>query len=298
MTPPGTTAAGPSEPRSGSRSRRPTGPELRAAAGLLREPGWALALLGLIALSVVFTLLGNWQYDRHETKVERRDRVTANYDGAPVPLDDVLVDAGQRLEAGQEWIPVTATGRYRGQDTVLVRNRPLDKSYGFEVLVPLQLPDGQVLMVDRGWVPNGRTGAAPDAVPEPPNGPVEVTVRLRPGEPGLDRAPPAGQQLRIDLPRIAEQIGEPLGATLYPVYGVLVEERPGGAAPPTPLPRPEVGLGINLGYAVQWWAFAVAAYLVLGHYLLREVRRRAGERPVDRARRRSVDEEYEDRLNA
>jgi cytochrome oxidase assembly protein ShyY1 len=289
--------SGATTPATGTRRRRPRPTELRAAIALVRERGWALALVGVVALSVVFVLLGRWQYERHAAKVERRDRIAANYDATPVPLRDVLAGPNQQLDPAREWTPVTVTGQYRAESTVLVRNRPLDGRYGFEVLVPLQQDDGRVLLVDRGWVPNGTTGAErPDAVPPPPLGSVEVTVRLRPGEPGLDRTPPAGQQLRIDLPRIADQLGDPLGSTLYPAYGVLSTERPAGAAGLQLLPRPSVGLGINLAYAIQWWAFAVAAYLVLNHYLLREVRRRAGTTaPV---RRRSVDEEYEDRLNA
>lgn len=279
--------------------RTPSVAELRAAAALLRERGWLIALLGVIALSVVFTLLGRWQYSRHEAKVERRDRVEANYDAAPVPLGRVLATPDAALEPAREWTPVTVTGRYRPEDTVLVRNRPHEDAYGFAVLVPLQTLTGDVLMVDRGWVPNGRTGAAaPDRVPRSPSGVVEVTARLRPSEPGLDRDPPPGQQLRIDLPRIAEQIGVPLGQGLYRAYGVLAQESPPVADRPAPLPRPQPGLGINLAYAYQWWAFALAAYAVLGHYLLREVRRRGGEPVRAPGPRAGLDEEYEDRLQS
>ena len=275
--------------------------EARACLRLLLERGWLLALVGVIALSAIFSVLGRWQYGRHEGKVLRNERIDANYDAAPVPLDDVLLAPSEPLADSEQWTPVTVTGRYQPQETVLVRNRPLDGVYGFEVLVPLRMAGGEVLMVDRGWVPNGRTGAAPDASPTRRTGTVDLVVRLRPGEPGLDRTPPAGQQLRIDLPRIAEQIGDPLGERMYQAYGVLAEssvrlDDPSSAGL-LPLPRPDQGLGPHLAYAVQWWAFAVVAYLVLGYYLLREVRLRAGTLPPATAgRRRSVDEEWEDRV--
>ncbi len=270
--------------------------EFRAAAALLREGGWVLALLGVIVLSLVFVLLGRWQFSRHEDKVERRARIAANYDAAPVALAEVLATPEQPLAAAREWTPVRVSGTYRVEDTVLVRNRPLDTRYGFEVLVPLVTDDGRVLMVDRGWVPNGSTSAQPDRVPAPPSGRVEVSARLRPGEPGVDRQPPPGQQLRIDLDRIAEQIRAPLGTVTYRAYGLLATERPAPAATPQALPRPEPGLGINLSYALQWWGFAAAAYVVLGHYMLREVRRRGGLPSTHRSGRHGVDEEFEDRL--
>jgi cytochrome oxidase assembly protein ShyY1 len=267
--------------------------EAWSAIRVLREGGWASGLLAVIGLSVVFALLGQWQYGRHEEKVARRDLVEANYDATPVPLADVRRSPGESLDPARQWLPVLVSGRYLTEATVLVRNRPLDGSYGFEVLVPLRLEDSSILMIDRGWVPNGRTGAAPDAVPPPPPGTVQVTARLRPGEPALDRTPPAGQQLRIDLARISAQIGEPV----HQAYGVLVQEQPEPAGRITLLPRPATGLGPHLAYAVQWWGFAAAAYGVLAHYALREARRRAGvPRPVGRpaAGRQLSDEEWED----
>lgn len=292
--------------------------EARACCRLLLERGWLFAVVGAIALSVVFTLLGRWQYGRHETKVARNERIEANYDAAPVPLAEVLSTPADPPAPGEQWTPVSVTGEYLTDRTVLVRNRPFDGVYGFEVLVPLRVldgsgdgagwgasdsPSGDVLLVDRGWVPNGPTGAAPDRVPDPPRGRVELVARLRPSEPGLDRTPPAGQQLRIDLPRIARQLGEPLGERLYQAYGVLDQETPAAADDETPgggvlrLPRPDEDLGPHLAYAVQWWAFALACYGVLGHYLLREVRLRAGTLvPSATRRRRNVDEEWEDRV--
>ena len=48
-----------------------------------------------------------------------------------------------------------------------------------------------------------------------------------------------------------------------------------GLAAPTPLPRPDVGLGPHLAYAVQWWGFAAVALVVPFVAAGREVRRRS-----------------------
>lgn len=284
---------------------RPVDP---AAAGdavrLFREKEWLLALVGVVALSVVFVLLGNWQYGRHEGKVERRDRVEANYDAAPVPLADVLAGPDAALPAAQQWRPVTATGTYEAGATLLVRNRPYDGEYGYEVLVPLRLADGSRLLVDRGWIPFGQSATRLPQVPAPPAGPVDVTVRLRPGEPDDGRTPPPGQLLRIVLDDVAATLGP--DPRLHRAYGVLAAESPRPDPAPRLLERPSTGLGPHLAYAWNWWGFAAAAYLLLGWYALREAhQRRLAARGITpeqvaqarerRSRRRKVrDEDWED----
>jgi cytochrome oxidase assembly protein ShyY1 len=167
---------------------------------------------------------------------------------------------------------VIISGSYEPSGQLVVRNRSFGRESGFEVLVPLRRSDGSVVVIDRGWVPLGESGAAPAPVPPPPSGPVEVTARLRPGEPGSDRTPPPGQVMQIDLPRIAAGIDGPL----YQAYGQLAAESPAPAQAPRLLPRPDEDLGPHLGYAWQWWLFAVAGYGLFGYHLLREGRRRVG----------------------
>jgi cytochrome oxidase assembly protein ShyY1 len=273
-----------------------------AALRLVREGSWALAVLGVVALSVVFVLLGRWQWHRHEAKVERRDQVAARYDSVPVPLTAVLATPQSPLPADRRWTPVRVAGTYDATGTLLVRNRPYDGEYGFEVLVPLRLAGGGTLVVDRGWVPFGESATALPAVPEPPGGTVEVVVRLRPGEPSDGRRPPAGQLQRIDLAQVSAAVGRPV----HQAYGVLAAEQPRPPDAPALLPRPDTGLGPHLAYAYNWWGFAVAAYGLLGYYALREVQnRRLRARGVSpeqaaaarrlRSRRRKVrDEDWED----
>ncbi len=262
--------------------------EWRRTARLFGERSWALGLVGVVAASVLFILLGRWQFHRHEGKVERRDLLHANYAAAPVSLDALLPGPSASLRPADQWRQVRASGSYDVAGTVLVRNRVLAAVYGYEVLVPLRLDDGALLLVDRGWIPNGQTGAHPDTVPAAPTGPVNVVVRLRPGEPPTARVPPPGQALRMDLPRIAGALDAPV----YRAYGVLAAETPSPPTSPVLLPRPADDLGPHLAYAVQWWAFALTAYLLLGYYALREAERRiaaenglpAPESPVARAR--------------
>jgi cytochrome oxidase assembly protein ShyY1 len=246
-----------------------------AAARLLREPTWRRALLGVIVLSVAFVLLGRWQWHRHEYKVARADRIVANYSAPAVPITQLLPDPQRPLPAALEWRPVQVRGTYDAGEIVLVRHRPLDNDTGYEVLVPLRTAEGQVLLVDRGWIPAGATAERPDAVPAPPPGTVDVVVRMRRPEPPEGRAPPPGQAESIDVARIARRLGEP---AVYSGYGVLAREVPRPQQVPTLLPRPSTDLGPHLAYAIQWWGFAVTAYALLVAFAVREAQRRLGLR--------------------
>jgi cytochrome oxidase assembly protein ShyY1 len=262
-----------------------------AATRLLCRRGWTLGLIGVLAFSAGCLALGQWQFDRHQNKALRNQRIDANYASQPLTLSQVLSDPSSPLLPDRIWQPVRVAGEYLAADTVVVRNRPLRGVFGYEVLVPLVLPDGTALLVDRGWIPNGENGSAPDSVPPVPSGTVTVVVRLRTGEPNLDRAPIPGQASSIDLTELAQRFR----LRLFGAYGVLAEEQPTAPQTPASLPRPDEDLGPHLAYAVQWWAFALAGPVLFARALDREATQSptvAG--PV--RRHRPTDEDYEDAL--
>ena len=267
--------------------------------------------LTLVA-SVACVLLGFWQLDRREGKLEKIAVVAGNWDAAPRSLGDVLPPARARLGERQEYTPVAVSGTYDPAGTLLVRNRPQDGVYGYYVLVPLRLDDaaGTVLVVNRGWIPPGEDGAAPDEVPAPPEGVVDVVARLRAPEAADGRSAPPGQVQRIDVggtvrrALAAEDVVD--GGLVTAAYGQLASESPTPARAPLAVPEPDADPGPHLGYSVQWFVFAAGMWVLLAV----QVRRRRAEeeaaaagRPSpasaarERARaRRRVDEDAEDAL--
>lgn len=256
----------------------------RTALGLLIERAWLGALLGVIVISVVFVFLGRWQYHRHETRTARNNVVNANYGATPVTLGDLLPTVSQdptvELPQSQEWRPVTVTGQYLSDHTVLLRNRPRDQTNGYDVVVPLRTTDGPILFIDRGWVPAGTASAAePDSIPAAPAGEVTVVARLRPSEPQTSRSAPAGQANRLAVRQLAADLGSADAQQVVGAYGLVVSESPAPQRALALSTKPDPGLGINFAYAIQWVAFAVTAYVLLGVAMVREVRRRVGEEP-------------------
>jgi cytochrome oxidase assembly protein ShyY1 len=255
---------------------------------------------GYLALVVVFAvacgLLSWWQWSRRAEAVAEIDRVAANYDAAPVGIDDVLPELDSwRID--DRWVPVTVTGRYLVDDQLLVRNRPYNGASGFEVLVPFQLEDGRIFVIDRGWLPVGSSIDAPDSVPAPPSGEVTVVARLKAGEPELPgRTAPEGQLATIHLPSVAAITG---AETFTGAYGLLASEDPApGEARPAAALKPDADEGPHLSYALQWIAFGVLAFAALIWAFRRERRIAAlpsEEQAAARApKRRSVDSDYED----
>ncbi len=245
--------------------------------------GW-LALL--VAACIACVLLGQWQWGRYEEKAANADRVEAHYEAAPVAASDVLTE--DPMPVSKEWTRVEATGRYVPDRRQLVRNRPLDGTYGYEALVPLRLDDGSVLVVDRGWVPNSPKGAdVTPEVPPAPTGEVTVTGWVRQGEPSLDRDMPPGQLASIHLPEVSERMGEPvLGG-----YLVLQSEDP-QVERPKPLEPPDTGTGPHLAYAIQWWLGIGGLITFFVIALRREVLgEQEGERPPKPKKVRIWDEE-------
>jgi len=240
-----------------------------------RETPAAVRWAGYVAIAILFAIacgfLSHWQFSRNAERTEQLQLVSDNYDATPVPLADLL-PAGAELPPSDEWRPVVLVGRYLADKQLLVRNRPHGGSAAFEVLVPFQLDDGRVFLVDRGWVPPGNSQSDPDHVPAPPSGEVTVTVRLRPGEavPSSGRTADAGQVPVINLGLVAEQTG-PLeqGA-----YGLLVSEDPAPASTPFAIDPPSDDPGPYLSYAVQWILFAVMGFGFIGYVIRSELRLR------------------------
>lgn len=251
--------------------------------------GWSFLLsrrwAGYLALTIVFALvssgLGVWQLARRAEALAEVAKIDANYDSSPVPLAEAL----PRLDAfdeSQKWLPVAFSGTYLTEDELLVRNRPRNVNPGFEVLTPLRLDDGTVFVVNRGWLPNGQAQDAPDLVPAAPSGRVTVVARLKAGEPTLPGRTASGNQIAtINLVDIAGRLDTPVytGA-----YGLLASEDPPAAQRPAAADRPIRDEGPHLSYALQWFVFALLAFIGLGWAARQEYRTVNIDDPAERER--------------
>src|SRR6478672_7585870 len=229
--------------------------------------------LGYLLLAAVFAtacvFLGRWQMARRAETLAEINRVVSNYSATPIPFAQAR-DQFIQLDPAKEWTQVELKGSYDAAGQRIVRNRPLNGQPGYEVVVPFRLANGETVVIDRGWLPIGnRNPGSPDSVPAPPTGDVTAVVRLKHGEPELQRGAPEGQLASIDLPTYSAQLGYPV---LTGAYGQLASETPAPADAPVSFPKPSTDEGTHLSYSLQWFAFGVLMFVGFGYAARQQAR--------------------------
>ncbi|MDM0012810.1 SURF1 family protein [Variovorax sp. J22P168] len=240
----------------------------------------ALGLLALLAFAG-FVALGTWQLERRAWKLELIDRIDQRVHAPPVeapgPQRWPHINA-----ADDEYRHVRASGTFLHAHETLVQ-ASTELGGGYWVLTPLQLADGSLLLVNRGFVtPQQRTPESRGVVEA--TGPVTVTGLLRLSEPKgallRDNDPAANRWYSRDVQAIAAARG------LERVAPYFVDA---DAAAAGERQRPPVG-GLtviafpnnHLGYALTWYALAL---MVLGAawFVVRDQRRRNDDGGTDGA---------------
>ena len=216
----------------------------------LRSPVWLLGHLLALAAVVSFVLLGFWQLRRHDEKVERRDTARTAQEAPRIPIAEARDGEVRR---------VSATGMYL-QGTEAKRLTSRDGVSGYEVLTPLVLDDGTAVVVVRGWAPlevDHLQGGSP------PPGAVEIEGVLWPATVREHDPAPLPEFVRSPDPgRFAAATGLEFGDS----YLVATAQTPPPGITLVLPDQPEVSLGPHLGYAGQWFLFALV--VLVGYPLL------------------------------
>lgn len=237
-----------------------------------RPPIWA-TLATLLGLGV-FLALGHWQLQRAEEK----RLILAE---AELGREETLtrLPAAHLPETLWRYRTVVLAGRYEAARQVLLDNMAQDGQVGYQVLTPFWLDDGDMVLVNRGWLAaEGPRGELPAlAIDEAPRELVGQLNRLpRPGlrlggnEPGDPEDPWPRRFLYPEHETLAAAFGEPL----TDLQVQLAPDQPGGYSRRWEVVNmpPER----HLGYALQWFAFAavlVVIYVWLGFIRGRKIGR-------------------------
>ena len=221
--------------------------------------------------------------NRLETRQARNTLLESRLSLEPTPLATLLseyeTDAPPASDASIAYRPATVAGTYDPEHEVLQRSSEgYDGEPGYFVLTPLVLNSGQTVLIKRGWVPF-ELNTPPVAEALPPPG--EVSVQ---GSVQLGRKPPTGFAANLaprdppgelditaysDLSRLSKQ----MPYELLPVYLELQTQSPSkDDALPRPPQPPTFTDGPHLGYAIQWFAFAVITVVGYGFFVRQGVR--------------------------
>lgn len=221
------------------------------------KPKLWIVLLTLSTL-VLFCRLGIWQLDRAEHK-----RVVAKSlsQSSSFPALKLL----KEKDAAIPYFSVTLKGRFLSDQQLLLDNQVLNGVAGYEVLTPLQLTDGSLYIVNRGWL-----AGRPDKLPSWDTPTDALTLKgviaphaaagMRMGDAVVATAEtPSGWPKVVNYPSL-EELESLFGLPIAP-YTLWLD-----AAQPYGFDRDwqpqELTVEKHLGYAFQWFALALAVLVM------------------------------------
>lgn len=120
----------------------------------LRPALWpTLISLPIFVLSVG---LGVWQMERRAWKRDILDRIAVNQATAPMTLGELLRGDPLRHEYGR----VKLAGTFLHDKEFYLAARSLKNKVGLQVVTPVRTDDGEVVLYDRGWIPQEKKDPA------------------------------------------------------------------------------------------------------------------------------------------
>lgn len=242
-----------------------------AGQGDFRRPRWIILTLLVLLAAGVFIRLGFWQLER---LAERRARNAQMQAQASLPPLNLNQEMPAMVELAQmEYRLVTATGTFDSTGEVLLTNQPWQGRLGVHLLTPLRLENGQTLLVDRGWIPyEDKDAPARQKYARP--GTVTVTGMLRASQSIRGQgqnAPDQFTQVNLDL------ISKTTGQQLLPLFAVEAPDPASAGLPYRSLPEVDLSEGPHLGYAMQWFFFALLLAVGYPFFLRKQLQGQRGE---------------------
>ncbi len=245
---------------------------LSLATTLFNRHWWWVTLLVLLAMTLMIRL-GFWQLDRL-TQRRATNTLVAQQLAAP-PLVLTGQDMGENLTE-LKYRPAIVKGEYDHSQEIVLKNQAWQGQPGLHLITPLRIEGSdQAVLIDRGWISHEELNAKSwEKFAE--SGLVEIKgmIRMTQTKPNsvlatdVTPSPPGEQQtawFRVDIAAIQAQ-------TPYKLLPIYIRQSPDPAWTKLPY-RSELNLdlseGSHLGYAIQWFSFA----LILGGGYIHLVRK-------------------------
>lgn len=233
----------------------------------LLTPRWIAITLVCIFMLPAFQALSNWQWHRLQDRQVVNAAIQAQIDKEPILITDLVTSqTGEKtVPDDSQWRTVGMSGTWLQDSQVLVRKKSLESDLGLWVVTPLQLADGTIVMINRGWTAAANSAVDSPVVADVPTGMIEVLGRLRVVQERTKPAPtdlPAGQVDRVVPTEIVDSPD-----TLTNAYVEMTASEPESLTSEIrTLPAPEVTEGAHRSYAIQWIFFEIMT--VIGWVIL------------------------------
>lgn len=220
---------------------------------------WILTTLLVAVAAVVMLRLGFWQLERLAGKRAYIAQAQAALASAPLVINGAETDLQAEEHRNS---PATATGEYDFGHEVLLKNQFFGNQPGYHLLTPFRIEGSErALLVDRGWIPLD-AGAGGELSGFWEAGRQTISGRIEPGDPQPRQAgaitAPQQEWYRVDLAGIQAQTPY----QLLPFYLALTPSDEHNTLPNRNPPEIILDEGPHLGYAVQWFLFALVVPIV------------------------------------
>jgi surfeit locus 1 family protein len=229
----------------------------------VREP---LAIFkSLIALLLVALCLwaAQWQFQRGIDRQDRNARIESQLTLPALEIENIPPKESAQM-AAFEWRTVNASGKFKSDQQILLKNRYFEGVYGYEVLTRFTLSDGRFIWVDRGWVKAGRDAKTAPITAPVPEGDLSIVARVR-----LDRSLPVGAFFALPSSGagMISKLNAQTGFASEGFYLDLISGSDSSLIPSAPAQLPELSDGPHLAYSLQWVFFA--GLIIYGRILIR-----------------------------
>jgi surfeit locus 1 family protein len=258
---------------------------------------YILMTLLVLAAMAVMARLGVWQLDRRQQRIAGNADLVAKLDAPPISMNEVALAAAWPLPENRDAIRnvrADAAGQFDFDQQIVLLQQSYLGQPGVHLVAPLMLAGTRkAILVDRGWIPFEESQAERSSQYNADTGEVTIAGRLQPSQILFGSAAEKAKEnaaaetlakdewYRIDVEAIQKQ----LPYEILPVFLLQSPGADGNVALPYRI-EPEVDLseGPHLGYALQWFAFAIIAGVVyIGVVRSRERRAQAQEKTQNQA---------------
>lgn len=229
------------------------------------RPGWIPSLATALMLYLLISL-GLWQLERAKYKSYLEAKIETRQSLPPIALDQVPKNDAERL-----YLPVIANGFYDIEHQLLLDNRVVNMVAGYDVYTPIKLDNKTAILINRGWLPLGKSRQHLPEIKTPKDKVRVVGMLTVPPSPGISLAEDPDRYLK--WPAVVQEIRfndleKVLGYKLYPMVIYLDGESD------SVFHREPIKLNMksekHTGYAIQWFLLAVALVFI---YLYVNIRR-------------------------
>jgi surfeit locus 1 family protein len=228
-----------------------------------------LMTLATIIVMALCIKAGLWQFNKAQAKLTLQTQLNARLTEPAVALTDALIAGKIATSTDLRYLRVKFSGVYDTRYQVLLDNQVEKTVAGYHVLTPMQVQGSKLyVLVNRGWV-----AGVPDQVGvnrrlptiETPQGPqaIEGDIAIPAAKFFSLETPPATDGKwqtiwqHLDMKRYAKSV--PFGLQPFLVR-LDAESEAGGYV--RNWPPPGENISMHLGYAYQWFGFALTLLVI------------------------------------